>query len=283
MDLIQQLTEAGYAQQAQALAQMAKESVLLATSPAQENSFRPGESKIGGHPHLPKGYDWPWFQEKPLAFLAQINLADVAAFDTNHLLPKDGVLSFFYEGGVDVWGFDPQDKGGWRVFWFEGAALTQTPPPEALEDALRFRPCKVSFQSDATYPTDTWETEQTLLHDKTPEQKEAFWALWDAWEEEKPEAKHRLFGHPELVQGDIFLEAQLASHGLYCGNETGYNDPRAKQLEQGVPNWLLLLQLDTDDNADMMWGDVGTVYFTIPEEDLAARRFEHVWLTFQCG
>jgi uncharacterized protein YwqG len=33
-----------------------------------------GESKIGGCPHLKKNFDWSVYNEKPLAFLGQINL-----------------------------------------------------------------------------------------------------------------------------------------------------------------------------------------------------------------
>ena len=32
-----------------------------------------------------------------------------------------------------------------------------------------------------------------------------------------------------------------------------------------------------------MFGDCGRVYFCIRKEDLAARRFDRVWLILQCG
>jgi len=31
-----------------------------------------------------------------------------------------------------------------------------------------------------------------------------------------------------------------------------------------------------------MWGDVGSIYFWIKQQDLAARKFDDVWLVFQC-
>ncbi|NNJ25645.1 hypothetical protein LzC2_17180 [Planctomycetes bacterium LzC2] len=55
---------------------------------------------------------------------------------------------------------------------------------------------------------------------------------------------------------------------------------------------MLLLQLASDfgddsDPADqgfeMMWGDLGMLYWWIRREDLAARRFDRVWMTLQCG
>jgi len=33
----------------------------------------------------------------------------------------------------------------------------------------------------------------------------------------------------------------------------------------------------------MMWGDMGMLYFWIRAEDLAARRFERVWMILQCS
>src|SRR4029079_5164991 len=94
---------------------------------------------------------------------------------------------------------------------------------------------------------------------------------------------HRLFGHAASVQGDMPLEAQLVSNGLYCGDGSGYRDPRAKTLAAGASDWVLLLQLDADDGAQVMWGGLGMLYFWIRREDLAARRFDRAWFTLQCG
>ena len=44
---------------------------------------------------------------------------------------------------------------------------------------------------------------------------------------------HRLLGHPDPVQGDMQVECQLVTNGLHCGDSTGYQDPRAKELRAG--------------------------------------------------
>jgi uncharacterized protein YwqG len=95
--------------------------------------------------------------------------------------------------------------------------------------------------------------------------------------------RHRMLGHSANVQGDMQLEAQLVTNGLYCGDETGYNDPRAKLLERKAGDWLLLLQLDSDDRSDLMWGDMGMLYFWIRQQDLKAHRFDRIWMSLQCG
>ncbi len=95
---------------------------------------------------------------------------------------------------------------------------------------------------------------------------------------------HQLFGHASPQQGnDMDLECQLVSNGLYCGDESGYADPRAEALKGGAGEWTLLLQVDTDDDADMMWGDCGMLYFWIRNQDLQSQRFENTWMILQCG
>ena len=56
------------------------------------------------------------------------------------------------------------------------------------------------------------------------------------------------------------LEAQLASHGVYCGDPAGYESPEAGRLEAGAKDRRLLLQLDSDEHMDVMWGDAGILY-----------------------
>jgi len=52
-------------------------------------------------------------EERPLAFLAQINLAEIASTGgTDLALPESGLLSFFYDAESQPWGFDPGDSVG---------------------------------------------------------------------------------------------------------------------------------------------------------------------------
>jgi uncharacterized protein YwqG len=94
---------------------------------------------------------------------------------------------------------------------------------------------------------------------------------------------HQLLGYPDQIQGNMQLECQLVTHGLYCGDTSGYRDPRAAELAAGAGDWRLLFQLGTDeDGLGVMWGDVGKLYFWIRRQDLASRRFEAAWTILQC-
>jgi uncharacterized protein YwqG len=45
--------------------------------------------------------------------------------------------------------------------------------------------------------------------------------------------------------------------------------------------WRLLLQIDSDDDLGLRWGDCGRLYFGMRADDLRAERFERVVITWQ--
>jgi uncharacterized protein YwqG len=79
------------------------------------------------------------------------------------------------------------------------------------------------------------------------------------------------------------LEAQLVMNGLYCGDPSGYRDPRAAELERTCEQWSLLLQLDSDDDAGLMWGDLGMLYYWARSADVNQQDFSKTWMTLQCS
>ena len=93
----------------------------------EEEPLSFSNSKIGGRPAVPQDFVWPRYlgksydnviKERPLTFMAQINLEDVKSYDTENLLPGAGILSFFYEVMSMPWGFSPEDRGAAKVFYF---------------------------------------------------------------------------------------------------------------------------------------------------------------------
>jgi uncharacterized protein YwqG len=78
------------------------------------------------------------------------------------------------------------------------------------------------------------------------------------------------------------LECQLASNGVYCGEPAAYRDPETARLREGAEDWRLLLQFDSDDDLEVMWGDGGVLYFWIREQDARAGRFDNAWVVLQC-
>jgi hypothetical protein len=60
----------------------------------------------------------------------------------------------------------------------------------------------------------------------------------------------------------------------------GYG-PRKEQLTR-AGEWQLVLQIDSDIQIGMEWGDVGRLYLCARKHDLAASRFDRCWMIMQC-
>ena len=56
-----------------------------------------GETKIGGNPDVPNDFEWPYWNDRPLSFLMQLNLKDIAGLSGNLFPQKKGILYFFYD------------------------------------------------------------------------------------------------------------------------------------------------------------------------------------------
>jgi uncharacterized protein YwqG len=56
----------------------------------------------------------------------------------------------------------------------------------------------------------------------------------------------------------------------------------ARDVADAADNWQLVLQIDSDIDVGMEWGDVGRLYLCARRPDLAARQFERSWMVMQC-
>ncbi len=239
-----------------------------------------GFNRLGGLPSLPPGLEWPEWRGRPLAFLLQLDLATLPRVPGLPELPEAGLLWWFYDAGQSTWGFDPEDRGSWRLLFAEAAPADCSPqaPPEGLVPEDLFEPLGLRATPVRSWPADEDPAVQALA--LAPRQWEAFDALRA---EDARIPLHQLGGHPAPIQhAGMALECQLASHGLYQGDDRHADHPLRPSLAAGAADWVLLLQLDSDDAAGMQWGDAGLLYLWIRRQDLAARRFEAAWQLLQC-
>lgn len=247
-----------------------------------------GASKLGGQPDVPPGFawprvpptpDWPEWGGTPLAFLAQFRLADVTSFDTENALPHAGMLYFFYEANEQPWGSHPIDRGGWHVFYSEDTdTLTPAPFPDALTERLPARAVRFA-QTTTLLPWDSFMFDAALALEGDDAGR--YHRLQVALSH-RDATRHQLLGHPLIIQNDMQFQCQLVSHGISCGDSSGYVGAAAEALRPGAEHWRLLLQLDSDSTLGMTWGDVGHLYFWIEQERLQRRDFSNVWLVLQC-
>jgi uncharacterized protein YwqG len=244
-----------------------------------EHTNEPQFSWIGGLPSVAPGFEWPTWKGEPLAFLAQIDLAEVAAGMNQPWLPKQGQLYFFFHVSEEmVGGYDPEDAGAWQVVHtnIDRAALVPATMPGGLEEQALFPKTNIRFRRIATLPT---EERFMGRWDLSNEEFEALLSARGAPFREQP--RHQMFGYPYPEQDDgMELQAQLISNGV---NSFDRRDPRVRELSPGADQWRLLLQMDTDDGSNMMWEDGGLLYFWIREQDAAKGDFSQVWVFLQSG
>lgn len=219
---------------------------------------------------------WPRFQGVPLGFVAQLDLAEMRAAGGPDWLPDVGRLLFFYSHEHGGWGFEPTDAGSSVVLYDPGEA-TRAKEPSDLAQEARFDRYPVSFAADLSYCTD-----ERLGVGRLSGKEERL--LEKAIDEMTPtEPAHQVGGYPGPIQGDgMELECQLVTNGLRMGRAKDYDAAQASELAPGADDWRLLLQLDSDDAAGMMWGDSGRLYFWIREQDARAGDFSESWTILQC-
>ena len=267
--------------------------IAISHHPAQEK-LPVGASKFYGTPDLPADFDWPYYKgtdfegvtkNRPLAFLAQINLGEAAPYDRTGLLPKTGVLSFFYETVSMEWGFELKSEGYARVYYFpetEGLVPTQIPEEtkewSVGEQALTFADA-VSLLSSFAYSRSCgkevdWDTYNELRVE---------FGYDAAAHEDNP---MQMLGYADEIQGEMEPECELYSRDIEGDvHARCFEEEDADLVETSVERWVLLLQMGTvtDGETELMYGDCGLIYFWIRKEDLAARNFDHVRLILQCG
>lgn len=276
-DWEKKFSESGLAHHWDFFKPLLREEILITTESVSEAALKLGQSKIGGQPDLPEKVDW--FKDengKSLSFIAQINFSETKLFDKTGTLPTNGIIYFFYSAEQQAWGFDPKDKDKFKVSYFNGdlKILKRAEFPADLDRHARYKSCKLTYSNSVSLPN--WEQEYVAgrLNDN---EKDIYLDL------PIPEGEmNKLLGHSDNIQGPMEQECQLVTNGLFCGDPSGYSDPRAKTLQKDSDKWRLLFQIDSIEIAGMMWGDVGRLYFWIKEDDLKNKAFDKTWFALQC-
>lgn len=279
---------------AEAIRSLARPSVALRRELVEQADLRPTDSRLGGLPHLPAGTLWPRWRDEPLAHLATIRLSEASLHDANQLLPKRGLLYFWYALNDGPWGFDPRDAGFCRVDFIpnedEPLTLARMPVEEFAEppypESGVYAPCRLKFSPGVTLANWEWIREFRPELSELADAKTVAGAKYDKLAEaiQSSGPQHWLLGHAANVQGTMEQECQSVTHGLYFGDATASFDPEFAALAPGASAWRCLLQLDTDeDGPGWMWGDCGRVYFWMPGEAIQQAQFNKAWMILQCS
>jgi hypothetical protein len=225
-----------------------------------------GRSKLGGHPDVPADFVWPTATRTgngksltaPLAFLAQIRLADVARHDRDHLLPASGLLLFFTLDVLRVYCVIGKVKKGKKYLPVEtatfvthlprGTKLARRSPPADLPASHVGPETKLAFRRVDTWP----QVEGVVLGapGRGPVKlSKAEWTSWAGDEEHEP-PRQGMLGH---------------AHG--CEFPIG-DDPHER----------LLLSIDVKESG-LPWdlfGRNGFLFFHMREDAMRGARWETV-------
>lgn len=279
--LRERFAERGLVEAAEDLIARARGAVAIRRERCDDADIPIGASKLGGLPDLPPGVEWPTRDGYPLGFLGQFAIADVPEVEGEVRLPGRGLLSVFFIQQLETWGHEPTDWGAWRLLYRRdtaGLSRVRRAPARAFywdepEFDEPFRACRVWYETVTTYPApgaqfhkrDDWSAVSGAYYDITRGRRGA--------------PGHQFFGHEFDPYSQAPYRCVLLTNGLRVGVARS-RDEQARvdalvETQQG--DWVLLLQIQADDETQWNWGDIDTLYFWIRRQDLEAGEFDKVW------
>ncbi|WP_431027988.1 YwqG family protein [Lysinibacillus sp. LZ02] len=236
--------------------------VRITLSAEETNRF---SSKVGGYPYFLAEDAYPLGEDgQPLRLLTQINFAEIP--QVLHDFPQQGILQFYIHPLDDVMGLDfdnGKSQKNFRVLYHEKIVDDES---KLLTDFAFLETDEEQYgplDFDCSYGMTFHVAEEPMtLSDFRFDQvigiEDDSYELHDLYFEELETQGHKIGGYP------YFTQADPREYGDY-----------QEQL-------ILLFQLDTDDDFDIMWGDVGVGNFFISKEDLIHKRFDRVLYNWDC-
>ena len=211
---------------------------------------KPWESKLGGCPYLLNKKDYPLDKYgEPMMFLAQINFEEMPPLEG---FTDKGLLQFYITNTED-YGYDETC----RIIYYElyekneEILLSENPFQKVIEENLPFsHECKIIFKSSEMAVTDYEEAFEEMIEEIDDEDENEFYEAFSS-------GASRIGGYPVFVQNPV------------------------EAYESGSKP-VLLLQLDEDPIADIMFGDCGNCQFFISEDDLRKKDFSDIVYDWAC-
>ncbi|GAA3657335.1 hypothetical protein GCM10022224_020620 [Nonomuraea antimicrobica] len=214
---------------------------------------------LGGSASLPEGVAWPVSPGmRPLSLAVALDCARLAGYEVDMSLPGVGTLLFFVE-----------DEG-------DGNAVIYVPDGVATVPATRgaaFPEVPLTARTVLTWPEGdqphlveafggiTALYEQVWRHES---QGDEFMVAVGDWERTRHGSRHQVGGHAVVLQSPFEVTAAYHAGADWSDKKALYSQAR---------DWVLLLQLDEDMEAGMIWGDGAHMIWGIHIDDLAARDF----------
>lgn len=248
-----------------------KPTIRIATKDEKTTFY---QSKFSGFPYLPKTEKLPRDADGSLMkLLAQINFEELP----NGLedFPKQGILQFFLAADDDLMGLNLDQQTAqtnFKVKYYKDILpvdqlVTDFSKVIVVEDeyfpVTKELSLEFKLDQEAVSVADFAFENENLFKDvdfeevvKVEENEEV--TLWDIYADTLTNDGHKMGGYAFFTQADPREDASYEDHTT------------------------LLLQIDSEDDAGIMWGDSGVGNFFIKKEDLKRCDFTNVLYNWDC-
>lgn len=207
-------------------------------------------SHFGGQPYFEKGELWPKSKTgKNLEFIFQV-------FNSTDLqLPQDiELIQFYYDWDEFPW--DTSDDG-WLVKIYKKIDKQNIEFIDKPKELERSKYCEINFSLTKSLPD--WEG--IGLHSHHASQLSCILDEHNPWDSYQ-KIVNKLTGKQDY-------QSQLGGYPKWVQGESTPKDKDGNSMK-------LLFQIDSEDNAGLMWGDVGLIYVFYDEES------EKIEFSLQC-
>ncbi|MEG5027638.1 DUF1963 domain-containing protein [Microcoleus sp. AT8-B1] len=234
------------------------------------------QSKFGGLPYLPKGFEYPKTCDgKYLFLLAQLNFDEIPPLDG---FPDRGILQF-YIADDDLYGLNLDNSANADNHTIEDRfKIMYFPQPDfKVENIITnydFLPepeyfpvhgcCNLQFTKKYA-PISISDRQFTQLLGEIDEFFTTEHKIYLEYQDISSFRGHKIGGYPDFTQEDV--------------RKYSSNSEQKPKLD------ILILQMDTDCNetVDIMWGDTGVGNFFIDESALRELDFSEVLYNWDCA
>lgn len=240
------MEESGLVETEAAVLKVVREAVEIESTIPDDGST-PGISRLGGFPDLPDPALFPKTDDLHWVFLAQLNLAELAPF--NSFLPRHGLLSFFLDSTEALNGkvlFYQSDVENLTTVRHGGEEDMFSP-----EDDYSENPHRVRFKRFCSFP-----------YDPPPALKDAAFEAYRNHEGFHDDISHHINGH-------TFTQHESPQ------------EQAASELRGQPDEWVPLLRLGYDADVGFCFWDAGELTFCIHQEDLRRADFSRVHVTLE--
>lgn len=243
----------------------------------EKRKAAPVQSKFGGKPALPKKFEWPHYTDEygehiVLPFFLQLSCEELSIYDTDNLLPHEGMFYLFYDLTNQPW----RNSKGAKLLYTPTPISELVPAdfPDNLPEEHRLPEMALKFTAHTCAPD--WEDYVGMTGDDN-----TAYTDWDIIER-----KLGKWGYPHMESaGRILGYASLIQNGIAEACESRAQEEKQQTYsKKSAREWILLLQLNCieEEEVDIPFGDCGSLYFYIRQRDLEKRDFSQIQFELQC-